>query len=98
MPIVRSPSPASTWTPFSSKKRWRIATHRAGRAQPDDLLLGHRAAGDYRGRDGQPLYPQRKIEVGPLVSANTSGGGTHTGKVNGKVIVVANLFDTDAYL
>ena len=34
--------------------------------------------------------------MGPLISKSTSGGGTHTGKITGKVIVVSNLVDTDA--
>ncbi|MET9968759.1 PKD domain-containing protein [Streptomyces sp. NPDC006356] len=51
----------------------------------------------FRGPDGKPLHPQRAMEVGPVVSKGVSGGGTHTGAVNGKVIVVANLLDTEAF-
>ncbi|UGQ10994.1 Tat pathway signal sequence domain protein [Yinghuangia sp. ASG 101] len=51
----------------------------------------------FRGADGQPRYPQRPVEIGPQISASVSGGGTFTGKVTGKVIVVANVLDVDAY-
>ena len=49
------------------------------------------------GPDGQPLYPQRPLEIGPLISRSVTGGGTHTGDIHGKVIVVDNLLDTDAF-
>jgi hypothetical protein len=50
-----------------------------------------------RGPDGRPIYPQRPIEIGPLISRGAAGGGTHTGAIQGKIIVVANLLDVDAY-
>ncbi|MFF4028802.1 PKD domain-containing protein [Streptomyces sviceus] len=46
---------------------------------------------------GRPIPPQRGIQVGPQISANTSGGGTDTGKITGKMITVVNLLDTDAF-
>jgi hypothetical protein len=49
-----------------------------------------------RGRDGKPLYPQRPTQIGPLVTRG-AGGGTQTGGIQGKIIVVANLLDVDAY-
>jgi hypothetical protein len=51
-----------------------------------------------RNPDGTPIYPQRGIQVGPLISNSVTGGGTFTGKINGKVIVVDNLLDTDAFV
>jgi len=51
----------------------------------------------FRDVEGQPIHPQRPVEVGPIVAASTSGGGTHTGRINGKVIVVQNLLDSDAF-
>lgn len=47
--------------------------------------------------EGTPLYPQRQTEIGPIVSSNTAGGGTHTGNIQCKLIIVANLLDVDAY-
>lgn len=76
--------------------RWSLAFRAYHRYQVP-TRPGFYAWDQYRGPDGQPLYPQRKVQVGPAISASTSGGGTHTGRINGKVIVVANLLDTDAY-
>jgi hypothetical protein len=51
----------------------------------------------FRNPDGTPIYPQRPIQIGPLISATVTGGGTFTGNIHGKVIVVDNLLDTDAF-
>jgi hypothetical protein len=58
---------------------------------------GFYAWDQFRGPDGTPLYPQRPLEIGPLITGSVSGGGTYTGQINAKVIVVANLLDVDAY-
>lgn len=47
--------------------------------------------------DGQPLYPQRPLNVGEKISLGVSGGGTFTGAIQGKVIVISNTLDVDAY-
>lgn len=47
--------------------------------------------------DGQPLYPQRPINVAEKISLGVSGGGTFSGKIQGKVIVISNALDVDAY-
>ncbi|KAH8896056.1 hypothetical protein GQ53DRAFT_779340 [Thozetella sp. PMI_491] len=47
--------------------------------------------------DGQPIYPQRAVDVPAMVAAAVSGGATHTGKIKFKVIVVDNLWDSDAW-
>ena len=51
----------------------------------------------FRKSDGSAKYPQRSLEIGPLVTAQIGGGGTFTGKITGKVIVVDNLIDADAF-
>lgn len=58
---------------------------------------GFVAFDQFRGPDGEPIYPQRPVEIGALISGSVSGGGTHTGAIHGKVIVVENLLDTDAF-
>ncbi|WP_342043600.1 Tat pathway signal sequence domain protein [Bacillus sp. OTU2372] len=58
---------------------------------------GYDAWNHLRALDGTPLYPQRPLEVGPMISLGVTGRGTHTGMIQGKVIMVANLFDNDAY-
>lgn len=50
----------------------------------------------YRGADGAPIYPQRKVLVGHKAFNLVSGGGV-TGDFNGKVIVVQGLMDVHAF-
>lgn len=58
---------------------------------------GFYAFDQFRGPDGAPIYPQRPVDIGSGISNSVSGGGQHTGAVNGKVILVDNLLDTDAF-
>jgi len=51
----------------------------------------------FRSSDGTPLYPQRPIEVGATISLGVTGGGTWSGDIHGKVIMVVNLLDCDAF-
>ena len=50
----------------------------------------------FRGADGQPIYPQRPMLLGPLFAAHASGT-VQTGKFEGKMIVVASLWDREAF-
>ena len=50
----------------------------------------------FRGPDGKPIGPQRKINLGPLF-AQGAAGVVPTGKFNGKVIVVQSLLDREAF-
>ncbi|KAJ4122809.1 hypothetical protein NW768_010254 [Fusarium equiseti] len=47
--------------------------------------------------DGTPKYPQRPVLLGSKLSQGASGGGTHTGNITGKVIVMGTLLDYDAF-
>ncbi|KAM0329472.1 hypothetical protein ACHAQA_004781 [Verticillium albo-atrum] len=51
----------------------------------------------FRDDDGKPIYPQRAVDISQIISTGTSGGGTHTGNITGKVIAVNNLLDADAF-
>lgn len=76
--------------------RWAIALTSYHRHQVP--ASGDFAVWDqFRRADGSPRYPQRAQELGRVISANVSGGGTHSGKVHGKVIVISNALDVDAY-
>ena len=77
--------------------RWTVALPSYYRHQVPPADQGYTAFDVLRGPDGQPLYPQRALLIGPLISRSVTGGGTFTGKVNGKVIVVDNLVDSDAF-
>jgi hypothetical protein len=79
-----------------SDNRWSLALLSYHRHQVPKRP-GFYAWDQFRGLDGQPIYPQRPFEIGPLISRSVTGGGTHTGMIHGKVIVVANLLDVDAY-
>jgi hypothetical protein len=76
--------------------RWFLALHTYHRHQVP-MRPGYYTWDQYRGPDGQPIPPQRGVEVGPVVSQSISDGGTHSGKINGKMIVVGNLLDADAF-
>ncbi|HEY1926421.1 MAG TPA: hypothetical protein VGG92_03065 [Caulobacteraceae bacterium] len=48
----------------------------------------------YKGPDGEPLYPQRPLLPGP---ESLSGGATQNGQFHGKMIVMQALLDEAAY-
>jgi len=50
----------------------------------------------FRKPDGTPMYPQRPMLIGPLIVQNTAGS-LETGRINGKMIAVASLWDREAY-
>lgn len=49
----------------------------------------------FRDANGKPLYPQRPMLIGPLFVQSTSGSQM-TGQFDGKMIVVASLWDREA--
>lgn len=49
----------------------------------------------FRDAEGNPLYPQRSMLIGPLFTRNTSASGM-TGKFEGKMIIAASLWDREA--
>lgn len=53
------------------------------------------AFGSFRNADGSPKYPQRAINVG--LGQQNLNPGVPLGKINGKMIVVENLMDGDAF-
>lgn len=50
----------------------------------------------FRDAAGKPLYPQRRMQLGPLFTKSASGV-LPTGKFNGKMIVLASLWDREAF-
>ncbi|WP_212748849.1 hypothetical protein [Nocardia cyriacigeorgica] len=76
--------------------RWGLALPAYPRHQvPADTSF--HAFDQYRAAEGTPRYPQRPVPIGPPMSMVISGGATHSGRINGKVIAVCNLLDTDAF-
>jgi hypothetical protein len=75
--------------------RWNIANRFYYRYQVPAAEQGWIGLDQFRNADGTPIYPQRPVkapEFGGFVSGNTAFDGS----VNGKVIAVSNLYDTDA--
>lgn len=58
---------------------------------------GFHSFDQYRNATGAPIYPQRPVQTNMAISQGVAEGGTHTGKINGKMIAVCNLLDTDAF-
>ena len=46
---------------------------------------------------GEPIYPQRNVLVGRTAFYNAAGAYDYTGEIQGKMLVVNNLLDSDAY-
>jgi len=49
----------------------------------------------FRDRNGEPIYPQRKVLIGPIGALN-GAGSIQYGRFNGKMIVLESLMDIDA--
>lgn len=50
----------------------------------------------FRGADGNPIYPQRRIQLGPIFTQAASGS-LPTGKFKGKMIVIESMWDREAF-
>ena len=50
----------------------------------------------YLGQDGAPLFPQRKMVIGPMLNAS-SAGSVANGRFHGKMIMVESVLDIMAY-
>lgn len=75
--------------------RWNIANRFYYRYQVPVASEGWIGLDQFRNPDGTPLYPQRPVSA-PGFSGAVSGNAAFDGSVNGKVIAVSNLYDTDA--
>ncbi|KAL4915422.1 hypothetical protein BDW62DRAFT_203730 [Aspergillus aurantiobrunneus] len=82
---------------LQADNRWYLAVHTWHRHQVPPVAEGYYGYNFLRDADGDPIYPQRELLLAPSVVAGASGGGTHTGDVKGKVIVMDNLVDFDAF-
>ncbi len=75
--------------------RWNIANRFYYRYQVPAQTEGWVGLDQFRNPDGTPLYPQRPVTA-PGFAGFASGNAAFDGSVNGKVIAIANLYDTDA--
>ena len=73
--------------------RWALALQTYHRHQlPDADLYGWN---QFRKSDGQPMYPQREMLIGPLAAAGTAGA-IPNGRISGKMLLLECLMDIDA--
>jgi hypothetical protein len=77
--------------------RWYLAVHTYHRHQLPPAEDGYYGYDYLRDTKGKPLYPQRDIFIAPTNSIGASGGGTHTGKIKAKLMVMDNQLDTGAF-
>jgi hypothetical protein len=55
----------------------------------------YRVWDQFRDADGNPLYPQRPVQLGPIFT-QSAAGCLPTGKFNGKMIILSALLDREA--
>lgn len=70
-----------------------VQTYHRHQVPPNDE---YPAWDQFRGPDGEPLYPQRPLLLGPLFTRNATGE-LPSGRFDGKMIVVESLWDREAY-
>ncbi|EQB57486.1 hypothetical protein CGLO_02373 [Colletotrichum gloeosporioides Cg-14] len=75
---------------------WFIAMHTYHRHQIPNRP-GFYGFDQFMGPDGAPLYPQRAVQAADEVAKGACGGCTHSGNITGKMIIVDNLLDSDAF-
>jgi hypothetical protein len=56
----------------------------------------YRVWDQFRNADGTPVYPQRRINLGPMFALGAAGT-VPTGHFNGKIIVVGSMLDREAF-
>ena len=72
---------------------WALALQTYHRHQiPSADMVGWN---QFRDNNGEPIYPQRELLIGPLSAAGTAGS-VPNGNIKGKMIVVEALMDIDA--
>jgi hypothetical protein len=83
----------------TAENEWELAVLTYHRHQVPSRA-GYAGFDQYRGSDGAPLRPQRAVELGAVISGEVCGTGaapSHTGAITGKVILLQNLVDPDAF-
>jgi hypothetical protein len=57
----------------------------------------YKAYDQFRDSDGKPIYPQRPVLYGPIITKGAAGGVLPTGKFKGKMILLESLWDREAF-
>ncbi len=82
---------------IDADNRWDIALRSYYRHQIPPVNNGFLVYDRFRSASGEPLYPQRAINVPAMMARSISGGAAYSGVFDTKVILVSNLQDVDAY-
>ncbi|WP_022867279.1 hypothetical protein [Schaalia vaccimaxillae] len=82
---------------IDADNRWNIALRSYYRHQIPASGQGFEPYDFLRDDAGEPLYPQRALSIPGMMARNISGGAAYSGVFNGKVILVSNLQDVDAF-
>ncbi|WP_172193202.1 PKD domain-containing protein [Actinomyces faecalis] len=84
-------------TRIAVDNRWALAVRSYYRHQLPVQGLGMTAYDRFYGPEGDPLFPQRKVNLPAMMARSISGGVGYSGLFEGKMILVSNLQDVDAY-
>ena len=84
-------------TQIAADNRWSIAARSYYRHQLPPQEEGFTVYNRFYDDAGEPLYPQRQSRIAGMMASSISGGATYSGLFQGKVILVSNLQDVDAY-
>ena len=76
--------------------RWYLSLHTFHRHEVP-TGQGYYAFDYLRDANGKPRYPQRSVLAAPTFAESASGGGTNTGNITGKMIVMDTLMDNKAF-
>lgn len=71
---------------------WSLALQTYHRHQVPDTADGLYAWDQYRDKEGQPIYPQRRVLIGPMLTEMFSATSLN-GNINGKVLMLQALLD-----
>ncbi|PHP53523.1 PKD domain-containing protein [Actinomyces ruminis] len=82
---------------ITADNRWSIAARSYYRHQLPPQEEGFTVYDRFYDDAGEPLYPQRQSRIAGMMASSISGGATYSGLFQGKVILVSNLQDVDAY-
>ncbi|KAL4747010.1 hypothetical protein BDW72DRAFT_197168 [Aspergillus terricola var. indicus] len=82
---------------LKASNRWFLAVHGLHRHQVPPTEDGYYGYDYLRNEKGEPLYPQREVLLATSIAIGASGGATHTGNITGKLFVMDNLGDFDAF-
>lgn len=77
--------------------RWVLAALSHARHQVPSQARGFYGFDHLRHGNGDPIYPQRSVDISQSIAKAVSGGSTHSGAIRCKAISVFNMEDYNAF-